>query len=258
MYAEGAAAFPTLALTLPAFAEHLAEVLTEPVHQEHLPAEDLFLAAACSREVPRSTEEFEARNARVFETLRGVASRVAVDRDELLQTLRTRLFVPNERGHRLILTYAGRGPLAAWVRVVGTRLALELAQRGTAGSAAQEQWERALVHTPLELAAMRDELRGPFQRALNEAVGRISATDRALLTQYYAHGVGIDGLAKLLGIHRSNASRALARARMALLSETKRALGDDLMMSGSDLSSALRLMRSDLGISLRELFQAER
>ncbi len=224
-----------------------------------VPAEDLYLACACSEGSSTAIELFERRYTAVLNKVAARAQGAGVDREELLQQVRVRLFV----GDGSIATYLGRGPLGGWLRVVAARIASELIQRDApvrpASMGLRETWSNvAVASDDVELTTMRSELRTHFEVALEQAAQEMSSTDRALLRQFYVHRVGIDGIAKLLGVHRSNASRAVARARGDFLRRVKQTLGVALRLSDTALDSAFGLMRSDLALNLGTVLQSSK
>lgn len=223
-------------------------------------AEDLYLAAACTQSIPGALRTFERR----FDGLLRFQSRRAlglgVNNDDFLQRLRMKLFVATNEPP-VIASYAGHGALAGWLRVVAARTIIELTSHEKFGLAkndpSAEDWtEKVADETSTELATIRDELRGPFQRALTHAVRQLSSTDRALLRQFYLHRVGVDGIAKLLGVHRSNASRAVARARGSLLRHTKEYLRLELGSGTTSVDSIFAVMRSDIAVNLGSLLSS--
>src|SRR5258706_11793646 len=83
----------------------------------HRHLEDMYLAWACDRGDAAALASFERDIAPVVE--RALAS--FADRCEVMQMLREQMFVRTPRG---IAAYDGRAPLATWLRVCATRIAL--------------------------------------------------------------------------------------------------------------------------------------
>ena len=229
----------------------LAAASSDEIH-----AEDLYLACACAGGDSKAIELFEHRYAEVLRRIAQRAASAGVNREDLLQQVRVRLFVGSGGAPPAIGSYVGTGPLGGWVRVVAARLATELMQReARLRPAGAEAWAQVAGTDDVELASMRAEMRESFQLALETAASAISSDDRALLRQYYVHKIGVDGIAKLLGVHRSNASRAVARARSHFLREVKRMIGEQLGLTDSSLNSAFGLMRSDFALHLGSVLQ---
>lgn len=248
----------SFSVPLKAFEPYAQRALAASASPESLHAEDLYLACACSLGISAAIEHFEATTAPVLSAIASRAQRAGVARDDFLQLLRVRLFVGGP-GRPAIESYRGTGPLGGWVRVVATRVASELIARDIKPqhSAPNEAtWSGLAGGDDVELSAMRSELRESFQEAFAAANARLTPQDRALLRQYYVHRVGVDGIAKLLGVHRSNASRAVARARGNFLRELKQLAGARLGLSDASLDSAFGLLRSDFKLNLASVLRA--
>ncbi len=258
LYQRGRESFSELLVDRAAFEPFARRALAANGDKaEAVLADDLYLACACAQGSSQAIALFERRYAEVLNKVAFRAQSAGVNREELLQQVRVRLFV----GEGSIASYSGRGPLGAWLRVVAARIASELIQRDAllrpASTQTGETWSKiAVAQDDIEVATMRSELRGTFEAALELAAKSMASRDRALLRQYYVHRVGIDGIAKLLGVHRSNASRAVARARADFLKRVKQTLGTTLRLSDSSLNSALGLMRSDLALNLGTVLQS--
>lgn len=198
---------------------------------------DLALASACasgdSIALAAFDAEYLARDGRLSEDIK--------------QQLRVRLFVgPTAR----IASYGGRGDLGSWVKTVATRLAIDasrVAQDVPVEAALLEAIEvdptRGPVHTVLKA-----EAREVMQGALRTALASLAELERTLLLQYYIDGVGVVPLGKLHGLAPSNISRRLAKARLGLLADVKRALGRH-QLSATDLASIIDLVQSQLTVT---------
>ncbi len=265
LYQRGCKAHPELEVDMPTFATALKRAApvagVEGTHDIH--AEDLYLACACSIDVPHAIARFEACQGALLQRLGRRAQVAGVDVSELLQLVRVRLFVASSQDAiPAIATYAGTGPLGGWLRIVVARIATELIEKNARERIFLSQKGSTLgdirdLDGEFERSILRADLRGAFQSALNNAALIMSPEERTVLRQFYVYKIGVDGIAKLLGVHRSNASRAVARARGRLLQETKRQLQPALGLSDSSLNSAFGLMRSDVGLSLERLLQTK-
>ncbi len=257
LLAQARAAWPKIEIQEDRFVQFLAERIpsgAEPLAVlEKLPASDLLVAWGCTQGLSPALEAFGRLTAPVMNQLVRRARMFGIDSEEFRQELGVRLFVKDSSKRGFISTYSGRGPLGAWFRVIAARfLADEIERQAPAANrwTNSEMWVEQVGDIDIEKSVLRGELRGPFQQAVNEAAEKLTSQERMLLQQYYTHHVGIDGLAKILGVHRSNASRAIVRARAQFLSVVKQRLGQQLKLGSKDLDSIVRLFRSDLTISL--------
>ncbi|MEZ4451436.1 MAG: sigma-70 family RNA polymerase sigma factor [Nannocystaceae bacterium] len=170
--------------------------------------------------------------------------------DEIRQRVRTRLLVADGGRPPRIVDYAGRGELGAWIRVIAVREAL--AERRRPGPTADED---ALVDvgasiTSPELGLVKERYRVEFEAAFREAMAGLQAEQRNLLRHHYLHGLTLDQLAPLLGVHRSSVARRIARARQELLAATRRSLSARLQTSRGELEELLALIESRIDLSI--------
>ncbi len=87
------------------------------------------------------------------------------------------------------------------------------------------------------------------------ALGDLSHRQRNVLRQHTVFGVTIDGLAVMYRVHRATAARWLDGAREALLAGTRRELMARLHLSPGTLDSIMRLIESQIEISVRRLLR---
>jgi RNA polymerase sigma-70 factor, ECF subfamily len=215
--------------------------------------EDLLLAYQCVRRIPRAFTLLE----QLLQPLRRELTRTftADDVEEALQRLRERLLVATADRKALIADYGGRGPLAAWLRVAAIRTASNLRRedRARVPDAKMDAEARFLQAADPELAALRTEDRAVLAMCIREAFATMSPQQRNLLRLHLVDGLGLDRLAPLLGVHRATAARQVASARAELRQLVMTRVQVNLKLDGEELRSWLRLVRSQLGISVRIL-----
>jgi RNA polymerase sigma-70 factor (ECF subfamily) len=232
-----------------AFAAHLGAV-TAPgagaAELASLRAADLWLALGCAQGDPRALRVFDHQ---FLGALPRLVARLRLDRaaiDELGQVLRERLLVgaPQPR----IATYAGTGPLEAWVAAAAVRTALNLRRQAAPAARAARDQESSLPAAGLdpELGYLKARYRRDFEQAFEEALISLPASDRGLLKLHYLDGLTLDQLARTRGVHRATAARWLAAAREALLGATRASLCARLRLSEREFDSLLGLVRSQL------------
>lgn len=253
-YVRGRDSFPEFVVDESSFVAFLAKSKDLNGVKEH--AADLYLACACALGLSPALKRFEERYGQLLSSLASRCKGLGVSGDDFRQQLRIILFIGG-RARPAIESYSGRGPLGGWLRVVAARATIELIERErrAVGSGADD-WTAVADGLDVEEGAMRGELRGVFQRAVDLAVRALTSKDRTLLRQFYVHRTGVDGIAKLLGVHRSNASRAVAKARGTLLREMKRHVGTQLGLAEGSLSSAFALMRNDVALNMGLLLES--
>ncbi|GMU00024.1 hypothetical protein KH5H1_41430 [Corallococcus caeni] len=176
--------------------------------------------------------------------------------DEVLQLTRLRLLV-EEGGRAPRLTeYAGRGPLRRWAEAVALGVALSLKRRPERSTPLDD----ALIAADLgaadpELEHIRHRYRPAFRAAFAEALAGLSPRDRNLLRMGLVQGLGVESLGALHQVHASTVSRWMAKAREALLEDTRQGLARRLALNTSQLDSLLRVLDGSLELSLASLLK---
>lgn len=228
------------------WADHDPDGVLAELDRLHGP--QLYLALACRRGVTEAIRRFERL---AIEPLGPAIARVDADPafvDEVKQRVRTKLLVSLEDGK--LSHYAGQGPLATWVRVVAVREAISL-RRGPARTVSDDAL--AQMHhdaTGPELGIVKAEYREQFARAFRSALSDLKPDERNLLRLHYLHGLGVDALAPLLKVHRSNAARRIAKVRRTLLSQTRRQLQIELAIGRAEFDQLMETIASRLDLSI--------
>lgn len=175
--------------------------------------------------------------------------------DDLRQILRARLFVAEPGRAAKITEYNGQGSLESWLRVVATRLFIDLGRRKdrTREAPIGDAVDDALAAADLGLDAVKAEYRAAVAAALGEAADQLEAGDRHLLRQHLVAGLTIDQLGAALGIHRATAARRVARARDQLIARTRELIAARLQLDDHELAEVFGLVISKLDVTLTRL-----
>ena len=151
-----------------------------------------------------------------------------------------------------ITDYAGRAPLASWLKTAAVRAALNL--RRAKGDQAHESLSAALVAgSGPDVALVRAKYRGELEAALQAALEALPERERTLLTLSVRDGMSIDALAEKFNVGRSSAARWLVAARELLTRETRRMLMERLGLTPSELDSVAVEVRSEVHVSIVRL-----
>jgi RNA polymerase sigma-70 factor (ECF subfamily) len=260
--AAGRAAWPELELGEDEFVHHLAAV-TPPeadLPAPDLHAGDLWLACACAAGEPRALELLSRR---FLSSLPAAVARIdasAAFGDEVGQIVRERLLVAKGGEAGRIAEYRGQGPLEGWLRVTAVRVALRLKrQQKPAQLAGQEEAEPAQAAAALEPALgpeldyIKRRYRPDFEAAFRESMGALSGKPRTILRLHHVEGLSIDRIGAHYGVHRATAARWIIAAREELLQETRRRLMERLQLGETELDSLMRLVASQLEVSMNQL-----
>jgi RNA polymerase sigma-70 factor len=197
--------------------------------------EDVILACGSLTGIEPAIAELEATV--IAPALAHVRARGLGDADEVGQLARVKLLV--DKG---LASYRGRGSLAAFVRTMVTRIALDL--KRTAREVPIDTMEKLVesVGADPELAHMRERYANDLGEALQIAWKALAPHDRFVLDLELHQKLGIEQIANIYGIHRTNATRRIASARAAFVSGTRDALRAKLGIGDGTLDSILRLM----------------
>lgn len=262
-WAQCLAAWPELEARPDDFAEHVgARLQSANVELESLKGiafADLGLAFLALIGEPRALKDLSQRAQRI--AARVVARGVGADLDELMFSLEGKLFDPLESK---LAHFSGSGELDGWLSVLATRTWLNLkrdrrelprepasdeAEAGLLGQAG----ERIDAQDP-ELAYLKELYREQFRAAFTQAAANLEPEQRNVLRAYYGRGSSIDVIAAGRGVHRATAARRVGQAREQLLAETRRLLLAELNLSRGDLESVMRLIQSQLHLTLSRVF----
>jgi len=255
LVAQGAAAWPELALAPEAFVSHLGARLATPQALEVVIAPDLFLACACLVQEAAALRTLEAS---IMGPLEVVLQRMGAPPDvgaEVLQRLREALIVGRPDRPAEIGDYAGRGPLRAWLRVMAVREATRALQkrRKEAGSEDAALVDALCPDPDPALAFVKQVHRADLAAALRDALESLPARDRTLLRHHLVDGLSSEQIGALHGVHRVTVTRWINRLRATLLSRTRKQLAKQLGISGPEADSLMHLVQSKVDVSLERI-----
>ena len=251
----GKAAYPRLRIDQDTLAAFLAERAQPDTPDERLA--ELVLTCACSRGDGEALAELERQ---FFPELRRLMLRRCRSdslADEALQILRTTLLVPRPTQPPEIADFSGVGPLAGWLRVVAVRIVMRFLRKEERSAPIEEVVaKRMIALDDPELKYIRDRYGDAVQVALREALLQTSTEDRNLLRHRYVDGYGIDQIAAVHRVHRATAARWVNRAEEALVGGARKNLETRYRVVAKEMQSLLKLIRSQLLVSARTIFQS--
>jgi RNA polymerase sigma-70 factor (ECF subfamily) len=256
LVARGRAAWTELSIDDAHFARFLGERASEE-ELDHVHVEDLWVACAClaSATTSRAIAAIDAKHLREVDPS---LSKMGLDSDriaEVKQSLRALLFTGE---HPRIGEYRGSGALEAWLRVTAMRTALKMLRKGGRESPASDDavLEARSSEDDPELQYMKAAYRAAFKAAFQEALDSLDAGEKTLLKQQIVDGLSIDELGGLYRVHRATAARWVASAREKLLMRTRRTFMMNARLSEGECESIMRLVRSQLDVSLHRRLRA--
>lgn len=196
----------------------------------HLP--DLALACACSAGNSAAWEYFVAEYRHVLYRAAGAIAGEARAR-ELADSLYAELYGLREReGERRSLFdyFHGRSKLTTWLYAILAQRHVDEIRR----SQKIESLDDPPGDGPPERAAPdpeRDRYLAMMQAAVTAAIDALEPRDRLRLAYYYADGLTLAEIGKLLGEHEATASRKLERTRADVRSSVEAGLRGEKKLS---------------------------
>jgi len=250
----GRAAWPGVAVDRIAHAGWLAERIGRaPVHESlvRLHAADLYLACAAGRRDPAAARVFDRELGPIAEAAARQAGADPELAAEVRQQVTAEVLVGDERGPR-IAGYGGRGDLRGWLRSVAVRTAWRHLARARRDAPWDDDGALGADDDPA-IAHLRRRWTDELGRALAAAVAGLGVRHRTLLRLAYVDGLTVDELGRIYRVHRATAARWVAAAREALFEDTRLRVAAAV---DADLSSVVRLVRSQVHLSVRRLLVA--
>jgi RNA polymerase sigma-70 factor (ECF subfamily) len=217
-------------------------------------AGDLYLACACSRGDPQAVAGFDAKFMPELGAALGRMRLSASSLDEVKQLVRQKLFVADPGKRPKIADYSGRSGLRRWLRSVAVRTCLNFMRKGKREVLVEDDQVLAGVSSARddpEIAYMKEKYRNEFRAAFQAALDAITPRQQSLLRYHYVDGLNIDEIGSIYRVHRVTAYRWLEKAREALINKTNELLKARLQVEKREFDSILRMIRSQLHVSLQ-------
>lgn len=261
LVAEGRAAWPDLPVDAKALVEFVARHVTADLADAALdglrPA-DLYLACACSLGDSRAIGAFDRDYMKEVD-IALARMRVGPPRlADVKQLVRQRLFVgggtagaPTSAGK--IAEYGGRGDLRRWVRSVAVRTCLNDMRKGKREVLVDDDHliaQHAIAQDDPEVEYMKRTYANEFKAAFSAALGELGAREQTLLRYHHVDGLNIDEIGAIYRVHRVTAFRWIEKAKEQLVKATLEALRARLKLPAAELDSVLRMIRSQIHLSL--------
>jgi len=240
-------AWPNLVGDEPAFRARLAAVTGDAI--DELDVAGVWFALACAS---GEAEALAVLERDLFPALRAPLAKVGLDAvgiDEVLQIMRADLLSPRPDAPPRLVNYSGRGSLGGWLRTVAVRTGLRLRRATPRHDEISENAPGTIADDP-ELTYLKKTFGEAFHVAFDEALAGLPAQDRLLLKQRFRFRMGVEELGALHGVHAATISRRVASARDTLAEATRTAMMKKLGVNRADVSSILRLIHSELDITL--------
>jgi len=254
-------AWPTIVVARERFVSYLTERLPgdETNRDEALRrmrTSDLYLACACVDRDPQALQAFETH---CLPNADRALFRLGLDQDaraEVKQRLRRALFV-DERAPARMRSFQGRGDLRGWIRVMAVHEGLAILRRLRPQTPTNddELMDTVAAGDGPEIAYLKRKYRNEFRLAFADALRSLPDRERLLLRQRFLDRLEVIEIARLHRVNRGTAARWLEHARELVLAATRASLVDRLDVPPAEIDSILRLIGSQLEVSLRLLLR---
>lgn len=253
LWLRGRASWPEVAVEIEQFlaliGRRFAPGTSAAIRMLH--ADDLYLLCAYLSGAPGASTTFESefftRVARALKRSRATDDEIA----EIQQILRERL-LNDRRSTPARSHYAGTGSLGSWLCISAVRELWRMRQRSHREALDEHTLEQLPAHDEdQELAYLKALYRREFKEAFSEALDSLTPKERNVLRYNVLKGLNITEIGAIYRVHRATIARWIARARDQLKAETHAALTRKVELRGRDLESVLRLIESQLDVSLR-------
>jgi RNA polymerase sigma-70 factor (ECF subfamily) len=249
----GRATWPGIALGSEQFVTWIADRVDGPDALATLEAADLWIACACGLGVDGAVAALETLFDRATRAVERISGKDGLA-DEAMQRVRYKLFVASPPK---IASYRGDGPLAAWLRVCAVREAISMRRsREEQGRELDDSDRMASPLSDPELALLKKEHAEHFKRAFATGLAALTVRERNVLRHQIVDRLRLEDIAQMYNVHHITVARWLAKAREDLVKHTRRCLRDELRLGESTLQSVLRMVPTDLEVSVRHYFGA--
>ena len=221
-----------------------------------LRVDDLLLAWWTSQGTSQAIAAFEATFAPDLEAL--LRRFRGLDAEELRQQLRVKLFFGGAGTAARILVYSGFGFLQNWYRVVASRTFLDIA-RGNQRQRTDDLPDAMLaqlvdLRADPAAHAHKAEVIAALKRAFGSALAELPRRDRTFLRHVVLDQLTTLQIAAMYGVHRVTVSRVLSAAHAQIRQTARDTVLAELAISEDQLASAIRVLDSQLELSLDRLF----
>jgi RNA polymerase sigma-70 factor (ECF subfamily) len=261
LVAEGRAAWPDLQIDGRDLVEFVARGLNEELAEaalDGLRPTDLYLACACAKNAPGAVAAFDRDYMREVD-IALARMRIGPPRlNDVKQLVRQRLFVgggtaglPTSAGK--ISEYGGRGDLRRWVRSVAVRTCLNELRKGKREVLVDDDHliaQHATSGDDPEVDYMKRTYSEQFKAAFGDSLVKLGPREQTLLRYHHVDGLNIDEIGAIYRVHRVTAFRWIEKAKEQLVKGTLEILRDRLKLPANELDSVLRMIRSQIHLSL--------
>jgi RNA polymerase sigma-70 factor, ECF subfamily len=248
---RGRVARPTFSVDDESFVAHLARCGAAVEDGLALHAEDLFLACACLAGDHTAVAQLHAESKDALgQHLSRIRGALAI-REEVEQQLWSTVLV-GTGGAPKLATYAGRGPITAWMGVAAQRVALMALRQERAEARARQEASAqvSLVDQDPELVVIKERFREQLNAAVAAALACLTDREKTIFRLHLVDRLTLETIGRSYGVHHSTVLRWLAAARERIVEEAKAHLRATMPISTGEFDSIARLLLSQLDLNI--------
>jgi RNA polymerase sigma-70 factor (ECF subfamily) len=255
-------AHPDIALSQPDFVAELTRRLGGTLTESILAAcktDDVYVVAAAARGNAKAIAHVETELQRQLDF---AAPRTNARPDQVADArgvLRELLFTDTPDRTAAASSYAGRGDLAGFLRVIVTRELIKIVQKARREQPHESDELLALLSTggDPELSILKEHYREGVTACVQAALAKLDDRSRTLLRYQLVDGLPVARVGALYGVHGATAARWIADARDKLGELIRGEVQTRLEVARDEVDSIMRLVQSRVELSLARLMASD-
>lgn len=216
--------------------------------------DDVYLCVACVDKDKEALRILQQRYATQWPSLLSKLGLEPHHAADVVQAVWEKLLVPREGSTPGLTRYSGRGSLHSFLTVVVTNEGLNTLRRlgRVREQPLSDDPEKLSADISPQWASIKEQYSDQFARVFRACMEQLDVKHRELLRYHYVDGLTIDQIAPLYGVHRATVARWLVAVRERLHQGIRHGLMERLQVQPEEFDSFMRLIRSQLQVSIRE------
>ncbi|MBK7858937.1 MAG: sigma-70 family RNA polymerase sigma factor [Archangiaceae bacterium] len=211
---------------------------------------ELELAAACANGDRAALSTLQKTYLpRALESLRVTDT----ERAEVSALVLERLLVREGGQPARIAQFTGKGPLVAWLRMIASRVAIDLKRRAALHTGLDGRDAPDLRGADAELQLIRGRHAREFEAALTATLTALPTREGNVLQLHFLEGLSASAIGAMYKVHGRTVQRWILDARTQIVDEVRKRLKVSLGLSDSQLDSLVGALQSHLDVSIRRL-----
>ncbi|HEY5959468.1 MAG TPA: sigma factor-like helix-turn-helix DNA-binding protein [Polyangiaceae bacterium] len=235
MYLAGRKRWPDIHVALEDFERHCARLREDRalLVKASAFAPEVYLCCACSL---GNSLAFSTLQRNSESDVRDAIGRVSRDpefiKDTLQEFWKKMLVGPQAK----VLSYVGRGPLTAWLRLCARRVAIDRKRALRNGDEQESELGDYVADEMLgpDSALLQVQFYGSFRLALQRAITSMTPKERHLLRMHTMDRCSIDQIGRAYNVHRATVARWLNQACSHMLDSVR----SELELAGPRLTNS--------------------